>query len=156
MDEYRPHDATAQAKEIAATTGYLRETLQEQAFGPLHARIPLATTLQQRSERAEKIKARGLTSLAIGKETINLAYLDQLVSPSQTNALAMMFGYLRAHFPKNHFTLSELTDWLYEQIEQHGLQSLSPYQGHPGNLALPRKQEFCAALNRYRRLQIGD
>ncbi|WP_390890030.1 hypothetical protein, partial [Leptotrichia wadei] len=28
------------------------------------------------------------------------------------------------------------------------------YTGHPGNLALPRKQEFCGAVNRYRKLRI--
>ena len=31
---------------------------------------------------------------------------------------------------------------------------LTEHTGHPGNLALPRKQEFCAALNRYRKLKI--
>ena len=43
---------------------------------------------------------------------------------------------------------------LYEHIATYGLAAISPYQGHPGNLALPRPQEFYAAINRYRSLKI--
>lgn len=154
MDEYIPKDVTVQAKEIAASTGYIRESLNESPFGPLQPRVPLPSTFSYTPNRQEKIKARGVESVTIGKETIDLSYLDQLVSSSQTNAIAMMLGYLRAHFPKNGLTLSQIADWLYDLIDEKGLQSLSPYQGHPGNLARPRKQEFCAALNRYRHLKI--
>ena len=43
-------------------------------------------------------------------------------------------------------TLSQAADRIYEKIEKDGLDSISSYTGHPGNLALPRKQEFCGAL----------
>jgi len=51
-------------------------------------------------------------------------------------------------------SLRELIDRLYEDIAAHGLDILSPYRGkHPGDLALPRKFELAAAVNRLRTLQ---
>ncbi|WP_338055900.1 hypothetical protein [Tetragenococcus osmophilus] len=51
-------------------------------------------------------------------------------------------------------TIAQAVDQIYNYIDRKGLDAISPYSGHPGNLALPRKQEFCAALNRYRGLKI--
>mgnify|MGYP001012660745 FL=1 len=73
---------------------------------------------------------------------------------SQTNAIAVMLDFFRKRLLDDKMTLSQAADLLYEQIGQSGLDSVSPYTGHPGNLALPRKQEFCFALDRYRGLKV--
>lgn len=80
--------------------------------------------------------------------------LEQLVDASQTNCIAIMLDYFRNEILDDRRTLSEAADLIYAHIEKHGLDSISPYTGHPGNLALPRKQEFCAAINRYRGLKV--
>ena len=59
---------------------------------------------------------------------------------SQTNSLAMMLDYLKNEILNNDVTLAQATDRLYQRIEQEGLEVISHHQGHPGNLALPRKQ----------------
>ncbi|MND04229.1 hypothetical protein D3C83_244050 [compost metagenome] len=52
-------------------------------------------------------------------------------------------------------TLKQLVDELYERIEEKGLDAISPFFGqHPGDLALPRKLELAAAVNRLRTLSI--
>ena len=85
---------------------------------------------------------------------IDISGLEQLVDDSQTNGIAVMMDYFRNKVLDEKLTLSEAADSIYEHIVKSGLDSISPYTGHPGNLALPRKQEFCAALNRYRKLKI--
>jgi len=76
------------------------------------------------------------------------------VDDSQTNCIAVMIDYFKNKVLDEKLTLSQATDRIYEKIEKDGLDSISSYTGHPGNLALPRKQEFCAAVNRYRKLRI--
>ena len=52
-------------------------------------------------------------------------------------------------------SLPEVADRILDEIGAQGLDWLSPFQGqHPGELALPRKQEICAAINRWRKLVL--
>ena len=43
---------------------------------------------------------------------------------------------------------------MYDLIDEEGIEAISNFDGHPGNLALPRKQEFIGTLNRYRGLKV--
>ena len=80
--------------------------------------------------------------MTYGKVPIQISGLEQLVDDSQTNSLAMMLDYLKNEILNNDVTLAQATDRLYQRIEQEGLEVISHHQGHPGNLALPRKQEL--------------
>jgi hypothetical protein len=51
-------------------------------------------------------------------------------------------------------TLSELVERVYIDAVTHGLDAITPFRGHPGNLALPRKHEIAGVLNRFRNLKI--
>ena len=42
---------------------------------------------------------------------------------------------------------------MYDLIDEEGIEAISNFDGHPGNLAL-RKQEFIGTLNRYRGLKV--
>jgi len=39
-------------------------------------------------------------------------------------------------------------------MEQNGLEVLSTHEGHPGDYALPRRNEIAAAINRLRTLAV--
>lgn len=91
-----------------------------------------------------------------GKELIDISGLEQLVDTSQTQCLAAMINYCQSHLLNEQDTLSQAADKLYTVIQEQGLDIISSFEGHPGNLALPRKQEFCAALNRYRGLKVKN
>jgi len=153
MDEYVPKDVTATAKEIAASHGYRREGIINSKFGEITHRIPLKTGFPGRGKE-ERIKCKGKYKILYGKEIIDLSALEQLIDDSQTNCIAVMIDFLRKSILDDKISIFQAVNKLYEQIEKYGLDSISPYTGHPGNLALPRKYEFCAALNRYRRLKI--
>ena len=153
MDEYIPKDVTEKAKEIAKSDENKREFSSNDKFQGITQRIPLKKSFSQ-SGKLDKTKAKGKYSILYGKELIDISGLEQLVDDSQTNCIAVMIDYFKNKVLDEKLTLSQATDRIYEKIEKDGLDSISSYTGHPGNLALPRKQEFCGAVNRYRKLKI--
>ena len=153
MDEYVPKDVTEKAREIAKLDENKREFSSNDKFQGVTQRIPLKKSFSQ-SGKLDKTKAKGKYSILYGKELIDISGLEQLVDDSQTNCIAVMIDYLKNKVLDEKLTLSQAADRIYEKIEKDGLDSISSYIGHPGNLALPRKQEFCAAVNRYRKLKI--
>ena len=153
MDEYIPKDVTEKAKEIAKSDENKREFSSNDKFQGITQRIPLKKSFLQ-SGKLDKTKAKGKHSILYGKELIDISGLEQLVDDSQTNCIAVMIDYFKNKVLDEKLTLSQATDRIYEKIEKDGLDSISSYTGHPGNLALPRKQEFCGAVNRYRKLKI--
>ena len=153
MDEYVPKDVTEKAKEIAKTDENKREFSSNDKFQGVTQRIPLKKSFSQ-SGKLDKTKAKGKYNILYGKELIDISGLEQLVDDSQTNCIAVMIDYFKNKVLDEKLTLSQVADRIYERIEKEGLDSISSYTGHPGNLALPRKQEFCGAVNRYRKLKI--
>jgi len=153
MDEYVPKDVTEKAKEIAKSDENKREFSSNDKFQGVTQRIPLKKSFSQ-SGKLDKTKAKGKYSILYGKELIDISGLEQLVDDSQTNCIAVMIEYFKNKVLDEKLTLSQAADRIYERIEKEGLDSISSYTGHPGNLALPRKQEFCGAVNRYRKLKI--
>ena len=153
MDEYVPKDVTEKAKEIAKLDENKRESSSNDKFQGVTQRIPLKKSFLQ-SGKLDKTKAKGKSNILYGKELIDISGLEQLVDNSQTNCIAVMIDYFKNKVLDEKLTLSQAADSIYEKIEKDGLDSISSYTGHPGNLALPRKQEFCGAVNRYRKLKI--
>lgn len=153
MDEYVPKDVTEKAKKIAKSDENKREFPPNDKFQGITQRIPLKKSFSQ-SGKLDKTKAKGKYSILYGKELIDISGLEQLVDDSQTNCIAVMIDYFKNKVLDEKLTLSQAADRIYEKIEKDGLDSISSYVGHPGNLALPRKQEFCGAVNRYRKLKI--
>ena len=153
MDEYVPKDVTEKAKEIAKLDENKREFSSNDKFQGVTQRIPLKKSFSQ-SGKLDKTKAKGKYNILYGKELIDISGLEQLVDDSQTNCIAVMVDYFKNKVLDEKLTLSQAADRIYEKIEKEGLDSISSYTGHPGNLALPRKQEFCGAVNRYRKLKI--
>lgn len=153
MDEYVLKDVTAQAKSIAASNDSIKSMNIDKKFGDIPTRIPLKSSFSKKGKE-DRFKVKGRYSILYGKELIDISGLEQLVDNSQTQCLADMIDYYQNHLLNEQDTLAQAADKLYDFIEQNGLDALSQFHGHPGNLALPRKQEFCATLNRYRGLKV--
>ncbi len=152
LQEYRPYKVTTEAKEIASTLTNSRNREQKVQLDSVTQRIPLAECF--RLKEKEKIKVKGLDTILLGRDRVDLSFLEQLVDDSQTRAIGEFFR-LMGHDDDNGDTLSQRIGSLLRKIEERGLELLSPFRGsHPGNLALPRKQEVCAAINRLRRLRV--
>ncbi|MCD8833847.1 ABC-ATPase domain-containing protein [Staphylococcus arlettae] len=153
MDEYVLQDVTTKAHDIAKNTGVQKPYHHSEHFGTITQRTPLTASFNSKGKDG-RFKVKGRTTILYNKEPIDLAAVEQLVDTSQTNCLALMLAYYQHHLLNNMTPLEQGVRQLYEHIATHGLAAISPYQGHPGNLALPRPQEFYAAINRYRSLKI--
>jgi predicted ABC-class ATPase len=158
MEEYRPRVVTGHAREIALARRDLRRLEGVAGFGLLRGRVPLAEGLKPRRGRREKVGAKGLNSIVFGRQTIDLSAVEQVVDPSQTRAIAemMRYGLHRGYFDGCN-TLSQVLDLLEGDIAAEGIDIIASDREtaaapgeHPGDLALPRRYEVAAALNRIR------
>ncbi|PTM57940.1 putative ABC-class ATPase [Desmospora activa DSM 45169] len=154
MDEYRPVDVTAAAKEIARSQVQSRTREGGSQFGKATPRRLSRQGFDPQKGRKEKVDAKGLHTILFGTTSVELVGLEQLVDTSQTRAVAEMMRLIgkRANGEKE---LKALIDELYREIEETGLDVISPFHGqHPGDLALPRKLELAGAINRLRTLSV--
>ncbi|SES32763.1 ABC-ATPase domain-containing protein [Salisediminibacterium halotolerans] len=150
MDEYEPEDKTAEAKALTEQFATQRVFEADGAFTVTEPRAFSKQRIKKWFDQKEKVESKGRQSIRIGKTNISLSHVEQLVDPSQTEAIARMIKLLAKNnnTPK---TMINAIDDLYEQVEENGLDSLGVFRNqHPGDLALPRKYELAAALNRLR------
>ncbi|WP_124726828.1 ABC-ATPase domain-containing protein [Staphylospora marina] len=157
MDHYRPVDVTTRAHEIAREFGDRRHAEGGDRFGEVTDRRVRPDGFDARRGSREKVDAKGLHTILYGTEPIDLSGLEQLVHPSQTRALAWMIKRI-AERADGKVTLREWIDRLTAETAEQGLETISPFRGHPGNLAMPRKHELAGAINRLRTLSVqrGD
>lgn len=157
MDNYRPEDITEKTKEVlkehrVPSTGAPGYRLPEKKH-PIDLK---SATMQRKSYRGDKvlierlkIKTMGKDVINIGRETLDLRCMEQLVDKEQTNALAYLLRYAKEHYGKKDAEVNELVNVLVHQIKTKGLASIcdSPYV--PSGLAMPRVQEIYGCFDRY-------
>jgi predicted ABC-class ATPase len=149
MDEYKPFEVTKEAQAIAEKVPSQRQVEADEVFGAVTQRVVFAESFDANRGNKEKVDVKGLHRIIFGRHDIDLSFVEQLVDPSQTRAIAMMLKYLGKNKIDGRTSITQLIDQLYHKINKHGLDVISPYVGqHPGDLALPRKFEVAAALNR--------
>ncbi|WP_435309861.1 hypothetical protein [Sebaldella termitidis] len=68
--------------------------------------------------------------------------------------MTAMLEYLTKNGFDDKTNLSDTLDKLYDKIKSQGLYCLTGTRNFSGKLALPRKYELSAAINRYRDLKI--
>jgi predicted ABC-class ATPase len=153
MENYVPHEQTAQAKEIAKAYPTGRRNEGESSLGRITPRIPLAASLDpSKGRRDTSIKTYGLQTIAFGTHQIDLGAVEQLVDASQTRALAAALLYARENYMDGKRTLSEILDAVMEDIAAHGLDILNDRL--VSDQAQFRCVELAAALNRLRSLEV--
>lgn len=162
MDSYRPHDVTSAAREIAASTPWADEADDAQhprrQVAPFRARTPRIIDLASLcSPGGKSPRARGQREIQVGKDSVDLAAVAQLVDAGQTQAVALALEAL-AHAASQgapgRQALQLVARDLLARVHRDGLDSLSPHEGHPGYLAMHRQQELQAAVNRLRQLRV--
>lgn len=154
MENYLPYDVTSEAKKIALEFETKRKIEVINQPIQIKERVPLQDTFNQNKNKKDKVKVT-VETITFGYDEIDLDKVEQLVDKNQTAAIGLILKYAAAKFIDGRRNLVEIVNAVYDKIEKHGLDIISPfYPKHPGNLALPRKQEVFAAINRYRRLKI--
>ena len=153
MDEYIPKDVTQKAQDIIKGNKNRRESEAVSSRQNDPPRIILKSTFPS-GTKGVKIKPRGTEQISFNREDINLRDLEQLIDPNQTNTICFMLQYIMERIVDGNLTLAGVVEKVYKDVITKGLDVVSPYRGHPGNMALPRQYEIAGALNRYRNLKI--
>ena len=154
MDNYNCLDVTNKAKELMR--GAIINRIQEKrANKEINLHINLNRTLRKnfirQSDRGIKIKTRDLDSILINKNEIDMSYIEQIVDNSQLNLIGAMIKYLSENIADNKLTIKDLVEEVYKISKTpQGMINIEGVKNGTGSLAMPRKQEIAAAINRIR------
>lgn len=152
MKEYVPYDITERAREVVASYPALKQ--QEHFPVSDNMRAPKANQALKKDPRL-KMKTMGTNEMLLAKDAIELRYLEQLIDPEQTNALAYALKYLELNRMNGSRTVSQLLDDIEALTASKGLSALYDKEYVRSGLAMPRRQEIAACLNRYRKLYFN-
>lgn len=152
MKEYVPYDITERAREAAASYPALKQ--QEHFPVSDNMRAPKANQALKKDPRL-KMKTMGTNEMLLAKDAIELRYLEQLIDPDQTNALAYALKYLELNRMNGSRTVPQLLDDIEALTASKGLSALYDKEYVRSGLAMPRRQEIAACLNRYRKLYFN-
>lgn len=155
MQSFRPHDVTERARALARPPEQGDRHAEATTFPPLRHRIPAPDSVNPRAGNKTKIKGRGTEALMFGDSTVDLRSVEQIVDPSQVVGIGLALAELvRAGHLDRNTTVGQALDGLDKEIGAGGVESLRG--GYAGDVALPRRFEIAAALNRLRTLRIAD
>lgn len=154
MKNYQAFDVTAAARRIIESSPDQRIVEADGKLDRVAPRVPLPAGVEHPDR--SRVKARGLEQNSFGRDGINLTHVDQLLDPSQTRAVAEIIRYASDRYVNGKNTLSGVVDRVLADIEREGLDVVSPFEKglHPGDFAMPRKQEIMAAFNRLRSIRM--
>ena len=140
MDQYVPLDITEKAKN-AAKAYVFREKENLQPFDCRSVRIPHRVKESERS----KVRSRGMDTISVDRQDIDMRYVEQLVDPEQLAAIGQLLKLANREIVDDSRTLTEVVDVLEDRMNAGALDET--VRGHG---ARPRKQEILAAFNRQR------
>ena len=152
LEDYAPSDATPLSREVTKRFP-LRAPLTQRAVRPPRERAIDTSSINLRRGKRQTARGRGLNTIELGRERVDLSYLEQLAEAGQTEAVARIIrewataGEVRG--------VGELVREALASVSEKGLDSLGNYRGHPGEMSLPRAQEVAAATNRVRPLRAA-
>ena len=149
MEDYRPRDATERAAEIREKFPARTPPGEKSVRAPKTRRLA-ASSIDLRRGKRETARGRGLRTVELGRERVDLTYLEQLAEAGQTEAIARIIGEFVGE--GKDAEVARIAEASLSAIFENGLGTLGGFQGHPGELSLPRAQEISAALNRVRSL----
>lgn len=163
MDTYVPVDITEKAKRLCAEFAIAEErcapfvmpkshrVMTKDENGAVKRRDYRTGKVRDDEPERLKVKVMGKDGFSLGKQTVDLRYVEQLIDSEQTAALGLLLKYAVEKLVDGRRTLSEIAEYLVRQIEDKGLEFFAEGGYIAGGYAIPRPQEIYACLNRYRR-----
>ncbi|MFQ5697199.1 MAG: P-loop domain-containing protein [Myxococcota bacterium] len=154
MDSYRPLDATARAREVAARLPLADAAPRDPGPWPRsRPRIPDPRSLDaSRGRRPERVRGIRTRAIEFGREEIDVSLLHQLVDPAQCRMVGDALLALSRELADGRRSIPELLDALDAKVDGEGLQRVAA--AGFGDRARARRFEIAAALNRLRSLRL--
>lgn len=148
MDRYQALDITEKVKKLCSDYP-LPPSSVPSFYIPSSKRVMSST--KKASYKDFKMKCHGKDSFSIGKDTVDLRYIEQLTDKEQTAALGELLRYAQEYLVDGKRTISEIISVLQNKIEKDGFSAFFGNSYIPCGLAVPRIQEIFSCFNRYRR-----
>lgn len=152
MNQYTPVEITEFAKKEAERFP-IPEIAPAKQAKPSFARCVRADRAFREDSRM-KLKTMGRDAISINRDTIDVRYVEQLVDTEQLSALAYLLKYAQCHVFDGKKTLAQSVDILMKLLEEKGLEAVCESSYLPCGLAMPRRQEIFACMNRYRKILL--
>ena len=163
MDNYHAVDITSHVKDLLCEYPVPADSAKPFAL-PASKRImtkdPQGTPKRRdyrtgavKSNDNDSLKVKVLTrdSFMIGKQTVDLRYVEQLTDSEQTASLAILLKYAVEHLIDGKKTAAMIVDELNRIYKRDGMSAFMDGRPLSGGYTMPRTQEIAACLNRYRR-----
>ena len=162
MKEYKPLDITEAAKKAAAAvspadaagaagTG-INLSAERRLSDVRDTRIPVKNTALLDARRV-KVRGSGTDSISINHESVELRFVEQVVDHEQANLLGALLRTMEESYFDGRTPLPDCIEQLYGRLQKQGFGAVHG-DSVPGNLAMIRKQELYAMVNRYRALKL--
>ena len=162
MDQYEPVDITEKAKNLCGQFPIMQETakpfvlpdshrvMEKDRNGAVKCRDYRSGEVKKGEPERLKVKTLGVDGFMLGKQNVDLRYIEQLIDSEQTAALGLLLKYTVEHLVDGKRTISETAQWLEQKLEQEGMVFAAEHGVISGGYAIPRIQEIYSCLNRYR------
>ena len=152
LEDYRPSDASPRAREVTEKYPPRAPLAPGEVRRPKERTIDPSSISLRRGKR-QAARGRGLQAIELGREQVDLSYLEQLAEAGQTEAVARIVGEWVGGGEVRG--MRDLLEEGLSSVSEKGLDTLGNFRGHPGEMSLPRAQELAAAVNRIRPLRAG-
>lgn len=154
MEQYVPKDITKLAKREAESFPIPVEKVPESQKPSFDRRLNFRVNGKRGDDRV-KIKVMGKDGFSVNHDTVDLRYLEQIADTEQVTALGYILKFLAtnqgaASQREGKKTLQQLVAEVVQILEKKGLAGICDGNYLPAGLAMPRKQEVFACLNRWR------
>lgn len=154
MEQYMPRDITNFAKQEAERFPIPVEKVPKSEISFFERKMDFSIKGKRGDDRI-KIKVQGKDGFSINHENVDLRYLEQIADVEQVTALGYILKYasMKEKAEKRteeKKTMQQLVTEIEQVLEQQGLAGICEGNYLPSGLAMPRKQEVFACLNRWR------
>ena len=149
MEQYIPRDITDFAKQEAESFPIPVEKVPKSERPSFERKLKFYVKGKRGDDRI-KVKVQGKDGFSLNHETVDLRYLEQIADVEQVTALGYILKYVAANMGRGEKTLQEILGKLEQILAQRGLAGICDGNYLPSGLAMPRKQEVFACLNRWR------
>lgn len=163
MDNYIPVDITEKAKTLCGQFPLSDEkpsafvlpqnnrVMTKDPDGATRRRDYRTGAVRRDEPERLKVKVQGKDGFALGKQNVDLRYIEQIVDAEQTAALGLLLKYAVEHLVDEKKTVADIVAYLEDQLAKKGLAFFAEGSYIPGGYAIPRVQEIYSCFNRYRR-----
>lgn len=152
MDCYEALDITKKVREICEEEKKLEMKQDEAEEGLGKKERFLSIKPLDRKKGQLKVKQYSKESFSVGKETLELRGLEQLMDYEQTTTAAYLLKYMLEQMErdKKKVSLEEQIEKTWNLYEKKGMEAICGTEHLPTSFAALRKQDFYGCVNRYR------